>query len=103
VDEKPYKLEDRTMEFFRSTIRLCKMLPLNVVNTEIVRQLIRSVGSVGANYREANEAISKKDLAFRIKISRKEARRAIFGSALFSRQILIMPIRLRRSHRKHSN
>ena len=38
------------------------------------RQLIRSSGSVGANYIEAEEALSKKDFVLRIKISRKEAK-----------------------------
>ena len=41
---------------------------------EYSRQLIRASGSVGANYIEANEALSKKDFAMRIKISRKEAK-----------------------------
>jgi four helix bundle protein len=35
---------------------------------------VRSSGSVGANYIETEEAISRKDFALRIKISRKEAK-----------------------------
>ena len=38
------------------------------------KQLIRSAGSVGANYIEADEALSKKDFVMRIKICRKEAK-----------------------------
>ncbi len=45
-----------------------------MANIEITRQIIRSSGSVGANYIEANEALSKKDFALRIKICRKEAK-----------------------------
>jgi len=71
---KQYDLEDRTLKFLRDVIRLCKKLPKNVVNIELVKQLIRAAGSVGANYREANEASSKKDLNLRIRISRKEAK-----------------------------
>jgi four helix bundle protein len=41
---------------------------------EYTRQLVRSSGSVGANYIEAEEALSRKDFAMRIKISRKESR-----------------------------
>ena len=41
---------------------------------EDARQVIRSSGSVGANYIEANEALSKKDFVLRIKICRKEAK-----------------------------
>lgn len=36
--------------------------------------MIRSSGSVGANYIEANESLSKKDFIMRIKICRKEAK-----------------------------
>ncbi len=43
-------------------------------NIEVSRQLVRSAGSIGANYREANEALSKKDFIYRIKICRKEAK-----------------------------
>jgi four helix bundle protein len=41
---------------------------------EYVKQVIRSSGSVGANYIEANEALSKKDFFMQIKICRKEAK-----------------------------
>ena len=71
---RQYDLEERTLNFLKNVIRLCKNLPKNVVNTELAKQLIRATGSVGANYREANESISKKDFNLRIKISRKEAK-----------------------------
>jgi four helix bundle protein len=38
------------------------------------KQLVRASGSVGANYIEANEALSKKDFQLRVKICRKEAK-----------------------------
>lgn len=47
---------------------------MNSINRELISQLIRASGSVGANYREANDALSKKDFGYRIKISRKEAK-----------------------------
>jgi four helix bundle protein len=47
-------------------------------NVEDGKQLIRSSGSVGSNYIEANEAISKKDFAFRLRVSRKEAKESRF-------------------------
>ncbi len=40
--------------------------------------MIKSSGSVGANYREANESLSKKDFLMRIKISRKEAKESSY-------------------------
>ncbi|PIQ70468.1 four helix bundle protein [Candidatus Shapirobacteria bacterium CG11_big_fil_rev_8_21_14_0_20_40_12] len=73
---KQYDLEERTLRFFKNIIGLCKKLPRDTVNIELIKQLIRATGSVGANYREANESISKKDLNFRIRISRKEAKKS---------------------------
>ena len=71
---KPYDLEERTLEFAKAVIRLCKKLSKNTINNELVAQVVRSSGSVGANYREANESLSKKDFVYRIKICRKEAK-----------------------------
>lgn len=71
---KQYDLEERTFEFARQVRLFVKRLPRTVTNLEDVRQLVRSSGSVGANYIEANEALSKKDFVMRIKISRKEAK-----------------------------
>ena len=45
-----------------------------MTNIEDGKQLIRSSGSVGANYIEANEKLGKKDFKFRVKIARKEAK-----------------------------
>ncbi len=76
--EKPYNLEDRTLEFAKSVIKLCQKMPQNVVNTKLVGQLVNSSGSVGANYREANEALGKKDFAHRLRISRKECKESTY-------------------------
>ncbi len=69
-----YDLEERTLKFARAVAIYFKGLPRNVHNIEYGKQAIRSSGSVGANYIEANEALSKKDFLMRIKISRKEAK-----------------------------
>ena len=69
-----YDLEERTFEFARRVRAFVKQLPRTICNVEDVKQVVRSSGSVGANYIEANEALSKKDFRMRIKISRKEAK-----------------------------
>jgi len=74
TNKKPYDLGDRTFTFAREVILFIKSLPRNICNLEIARQLVRSAGSVGANYIEANEALSKKDFMMRIKICRKECK-----------------------------
>lgn len=71
---KQYDLEERTYEFAGNIRFFIKQLSRSLSNVEDSRQLIRSSGSVGANYIEANEAISKKDFVHRIKICRKESK-----------------------------
>jgi len=74
----PYDLEERSFQFAKGVARFCKNLPRSIANIEYTKQVIRSSGSVGANYIEANEALSKKDFSMRIKISRKEAKESAY-------------------------
>lgn len=78
INAKPYDLEDRTLEYAKTVRKFIKMLPKTLGNIEDGKQLIRSSGSVGANYIEANEALSKKDFLYRIKLCRKEAKESRF-------------------------
>ena len=71
---KKYDLEERTYTFAKNCRILVNEFPYSVSNREDSKQLVRSSGSIGANYIEANEALSKKDFLFRIKVSRKEAK-----------------------------
>ena len=71
--QKQFDLEDRTFEFAKNVRAYIKRLPQNLSNREDVKQLLRSSGSVGANYIEANNSLGKKDFFMRIKISKKEA------------------------------
>ncbi len=69
-----YDLEGRTLVFAGNVRAFVKMIPRTVANIEDAKQVIRASGSVGANYIEANESLSKKDFLMRIKICRKEAK-----------------------------
>ena len=73
-DPKQYDLEDRTFHFAQHVREFVKRLPRNICNLEDGKQLVRASGSIGSNYIEANEALSKKDFQMRIKICRKEAK-----------------------------
>ena len=75
---KPYDLEERTEAFARAVRSLVKLLPRTLANLEDMKQLVRASGSVGANYIEANEALSRKDFAVRVKICRKEAKESAY-------------------------
>ena len=72
-----YDLEERTTEFAKRVITLCKLVPRNPINDRITGQLAGCSGSVGANYREANDALGKKDFIMRAKTARKEAKETI--------------------------
>jgi four helix bundle protein len=73
-----YDLEQRTLSFSKSVLMFCKTLPQDAIIRPLISQLVRSSGSIGANYIEANESLSKKDFVHRVKISRKEAKETIF-------------------------
>jgi four helix bundle protein len=63
---------------------LCKKLPRNVENIELLKQVVRVSGSVGENYIEANDSLGKKDFALRIRICRKEAKESRYWLKLLS-------------------
>ncbi len=71
---KTYDLEDRTLSFAKKVRAFARKLSKTIANIEDGKQLIRASGSIGSNYIEANEALSKKDFVMRIKICRKEAK-----------------------------
>lgn len=76
--EKKYDLEERTWKFAKDVRDLIKQARKTISNIEDCKQLARATASIGANYIEANEALSKKDFRMRIKISRKESRESRF-------------------------
>jgi len=77
TNKHKFDLEERTTEFAKHVVRLCKNLSKNPINQRLVGQIAGSAGSIGANYREANDALGKKDFIHRLKIARKEAKETI--------------------------
>lgn len=71
---KIYDLEERTFQFAKNCRLFVKKITKTIGNQEDGKQLIRSSGSMAANYIEANESLSKKDFNMRVKICRKEAK-----------------------------
>ena len=67
-----YDLAERTKKFSIEMIGVLRKIKPNYLNQNIISQLLKSATSVGANYREANAASSKKDFRNKISISRKE-------------------------------
>ncbi len=73
-EDRKYDLEERTERFSLRVRDLCRLLKKDIINREYIIQLIRSSASIGANYIEANDKLGEKDLRFRIRISKKEAK-----------------------------
>jgi four helix bundle protein len=74
-DAKPvYDLEERTARFGEAVIDFAKTIPQGSVTNRIISQLVGAGTSIGANYVEADDAVSKKEFLKSIGTCRKEAR-----------------------------
>jgi four helix bundle protein len=71
-------LQDRTKQFHIDVINLCEDLPRNAAGFETAKQVIRSAGSVGANYRATIRAKSKADFIYKIEIVLEEADESMY-------------------------
>ena len=76
--KRVFDLEERTYLFGKGVRLTLRKLKIDPINDSDVKQVIRSSGSVGANYIEANESLSKKDFFYRVKICRKESKETAF-------------------------
>jgi four helix bundle protein len=71
-------LQQRTKQFRSDIIKLCEDLPRNAAGFETAKQIIRSAGSVGANYRATVRAKSKADFIYKIEIVLEEADESMY-------------------------
>ena len=92
---KGFDLERRTTEFAKAVIRISKNLPRNPINDRLVSQIVGASGSVGANYREANDSLGKKDFIQRLKIARREAKESLHWLELVLEANVYMTIEIK--------
>ncbi len=78
-----YQLEERTLRFSARIIRHCSKLQQPIL-IDIIKQVVRSATSIGANYTEANNAASKTDFRAKIFIAKKEAAETKYWLSLLS-------------------
>ena|SRR5215203_4761434 len=71
------QLENRFENFAISVRDFCVKLKWDIINIQYIKQLIRSSGSVGANYLEASDDLGKQDEKMKIKIARREAKESV--------------------------
>lgn len=71
---KKFNLEERTARLGEKVILFCNTIKSNFTNEVLLKQIIRSATSIGANYMEANGGNSKRDFRNKINICKKEAK-----------------------------
>jgi len=69
-----FDLEERTARFGENILNFCKNIYLTRYNESLIKQLIRSSTSIGANYMEANGSDSRRDFKNKISICKKESK-----------------------------
>lgn len=91
-----YDLLERTASFSLAVRDFCLQLKRDIINLEYIKQIVRSAGSVAANYIEANENLGPNDFKYRIKICRKEVKetRLWLNHLLTYEKTELEPIRL---------
>jgi four helix bundle protein len=92
--KRPYDLEERTLQYTKDVISLISKAPKSLSNNEIAKQLVRSAGSVGANYIEANESLGKKDFVMHARIARKEAKESRYWLQLIECNDYLQPLKI---------
>jgi four helix bundle protein len=74
----PFDLEERAAVFGEKIVRFSKKIPRDPTNNRLIDQLAGAGTSVGANYCEANDCVSRKDFRYTIKRCLKESKETRF-------------------------
>ncbi len=81
---KPKDIKERSFEFALETLKFCKIIADNEREYIITKQLSRSATSVGANIREARNAVSKRDFINKLAIAQKECDESLYWLELLT-------------------
>lgn len=76
--DRPYDLEERTALFGEGIIGFARKVPVDAVTDRLIKQVVGAGTSVGANYCEADDSVSKKEFRQKIGYCKKEARETKF-------------------------
>lgn len=80
-----FDLEERTARFAEAVVDFAKRVPPSPVNNRLIDQVVGAGTSVGANYCESDDAVSKKEFIVNINRCRKEARETKFSLRVLAR------------------
>lgn len=92
------ELENRFQNYAKAVRDFCTRVKWDIINKEYIKQVIRSSGSVSANYTEASDDLGKADEKMKLKTSRREAKETIkwldliltYGNAELDKEKLIL-------------
>jgi four helix bundle protein len=73
-DRPPFDLEERTALFGEAVVRFSKKIPRGPGNNRLIDQVVGAGTSIGANYAEASETVSRKDFKYAVSRCVKEAK-----------------------------
>jgi four helix bundle protein len=82
-----YDLAERSAVFAEAVIEFVLGLPRNAVVNPLITQIVKSGTSVGANYCEADDAVSKKEFILKIGTCRKESRETRFWLRMIAKAV----------------
>ena len=86
--ERPaYDLEERTAKFGEAIIEFCQSLTETSVTRPLISQIVRSGTSVGANYCEADDAVSRKEFMLKIGTCKKESKETRFWLRMIAKAV----------------
>lgn len=89
-----FELQNRTKKFHIEVIKLCEHFPKNAAGFETAKQLIRSGGSVGANYRAACRGKSKADFIYKLEVVLEEADESLYWLEVTKESELVKEIQM---------
>ena len=81
---KKKDIYERIYNFVLTILDIIKFVPKTPENLVLIKQVVRSAGSIGANASEADGAETKKEFIHRFTISKKEAKETIYWLSLIS-------------------
>src|SRR6478752_4191873 len=72
--ERVWDLEERTALFGEEVIAFCRRVPRGPITDPLITQLVQAGTSAGANYCEADDAVSRREFRKNTGTCKKEAR-----------------------------
>ena len=94
------QLKDRTKAFAVRVIKMCKEVPAGKIEDILVRQVVRSATSVGANYRSSLRGRSTADFISKLTVAEEEADESCYWIELMQEVEIFPAERLAALHKE---